>query len=193
MTAITATKKYELVLTPNQTPDGKSLYQVRALRNIECAGHQFFGIGSSARKWLADHLQHYTVRAGDLGGYVEGEHNLSQDGDSWVGSNATVRDDARVEGDAWIIDGLAKDRALLKGLALVERAVIQDRACIGGAAYVAPLQGMNGIPIIGGTKRVGGILRPAEGIHEGAHYGILGRVFRATPKAARGPTPRQIS
>ena len=38
------------------------------------------------------------VKAGELGGYIEKEENLSQYGNAWV------CDDARVYGDAWVCD-----------------------------------------------------------------------------------------
>ena len=41
-----------------------------------------------------------TVSAGDMGGYVEKEENLSNDGSSWVSGNAQVSGDAWVFGDA---------------------------------------------------------------------------------------------
>ena len=64
-------KKYELV---NQREDG--LWQVRALRD--------FGF----------------VMAGDLGGWIESEKNLSQDGYCWVYRSAKVYGDAKVYGEA---------------------------------------------------------------------------------------------
>lgn len=48
------------------------------------------------------------VKAGDKGGYVESEDNLSHDGDAWiydkahVAGNAKVRDNAQVSGDTEI-------------------------------------------------------------------------------------------
>ena len=42
------------------------------------------------------------VKAGDLGGWVEGVKNLSQDGDAWVSGNAWVFGNARVYGDAQV-------------------------------------------------------------------------------------------
>jgi len=41
-----------------------------------------------------------TVKAGDLGGLVSGEHNLSQDGSCWVFGEAWVSGKARVRGEA---------------------------------------------------------------------------------------------
>lgn len=71
--------KYELT---NETINhfGRSLYRIRAL------------------KYFAD------VKAGDLGGYIEKESNLSQDGDAWVRGNALVYGDARVCDSALVCD-----------------------------------------------------------------------------------------
>ena len=40
------------------------------------------------------------VEEGELGGYVEKEENLSNDGNAWVSGDAWVYGDARVSGDA---------------------------------------------------------------------------------------------
>ena len=45
-----------------------------------------------------------TVKPGDLGGWLEKESNLSQDGNAWVYGNAWVSDDARVYGNARVSD-----------------------------------------------------------------------------------------
>ena len=42
------------------------------------------------------------VNKGDLGGYIEKEKNLNQDGDAWVSGDAWVYGDAQVYGDAWV-------------------------------------------------------------------------------------------
>ena len=50
------------------------------------------------------------IHAGDFGGFIESERNLSQDGSCWVGRNAAVLDEASVSEDAyvgghcWVID-----------------------------------------------------------------------------------------
>ena len=43
-----------------------------------------------------------TVSAGDLGGYIQSEENLSRMDDAWVFDNAWVSDNARVFGNAWV-------------------------------------------------------------------------------------------
>ena len=42
------------------------------------------------------------VKAGDLGGYIEKEENLSHMGNAWVSGNAQVFGNARVSGNAWV-------------------------------------------------------------------------------------------
>ena len=67
-------KKYEL------TESHGTLWRIRALR----------------------YIPRYGVRPGDLGGWVEAENNLSQEGNCWVEENAKVSGDAWVYGDAHI-------------------------------------------------------------------------------------------
>ena len=67
-------KKYELT---EQHPD-TGLYCIKALRD--------FG----------------NVAKGDIGGWIEGEKNLSHEGDAWVFGNAWVYGNAEVYGNAWV-------------------------------------------------------------------------------------------
>jgi hypothetical protein len=68
--------KYELLEKDEET----GLFRIRALRDIPGAG----------------------VEAGDLGGFVGSEGNLSQEGDAWVYDCAQVYGAARVYGDALV-------------------------------------------------------------------------------------------
>jgi hypothetical protein len=43
------------------------------------------------------------VKAGDVGGWVEGEHNLSHDGDCWIYDDARVSEQACVRQDAVVM------------------------------------------------------------------------------------------
>ena len=70
-------KKYELT-TNTIVHNGRTLYQIKALMN--------FGI----------------IREGDLGGYIESEKNLSQEGSAWVSDDAWVGDNAWVRGNTSI-------------------------------------------------------------------------------------------
>ena len=68
-------KKFELT-TDSIKRNGVTLYRIKSLIDFE------------------------DVKAGDLGGYVEKEENLSQYGDALVRGNAEVSGDACVSGDA---------------------------------------------------------------------------------------------
>lgn len=72
------------------------------------------------------------VSAGELGGYIEKEGNLSQDGNAWVYDNAKVSGNARVSGNAWVYDN-----ACVSGNAKVSgNACVSDNACVSGNARV---------------------------------------------------------
>ena len=71
-------KKYELTNETKTLADGTVLHRIRALRDIPRFG----------------------VKAGDLGGLIEKENNLSQDGNAWVSGDACVSGDAEVSGNA---------------------------------------------------------------------------------------------
>lgn len=90
-------KKYELLENDQKKlllGDG-IVYRIRALRD--------FG----------------DVKAGDLGGYIAGEHNLSHDGYCWVYDEAIVHSNASVNDYAKV-----KDRARVGGNALLKHFVI---------------------------------------------------------------------
>jgi carbonic anhydrase/acetyltransferase-like protein (isoleucine patch superfamily) len=96
------------------------------------------------------------VKAGDIGGYVSGEHNLSHDGICWiyddakvygnarVFSNAKVCDNAQVFGNARVYDNAqvfciawVHGNALIYNDAKVfDDAVISDSACVYGNSRV---------------------------------------------------------
>ena len=105
------TKKYKLRKKHFVTlADGTKLYQIKALKN--------FG----------------NVIKGDLGGYVESEENLSQEGEAWVYNKAKVYGQARVFGDAWVF-GYARvyGRAWVYNNARVyNKAKVYDEAKVSG-------------------------------------------------------------
>ena len=115
-------------------------------------------------------VQGYHVKAGDLGGYVESEYNIDQDGNAWVDDNAIVSGNAIVSdnavisgnavvgGGAWVgdstrVSGLARvgDNAVISGNARVgSNAVVVGNARVGSNAVVI------GNAVINGLARVGG-------------------------------------
>ena len=62
-----------------------------------------YGVTLHRIKALID-IPNFGVKAGDLGGWIEKEENLSHDGDAWVMNEVKVYADARVYGDARICD-----------------------------------------------------------------------------------------
>ncbi len=94
-------KKYELT-DKTMEFEGHTLYRIRALKN--------FG----------------KVKAGDLGGWIESEENLSQDGDCWVYDEAKVYGKAHVFEDAKVF-GIAR---------VYENAKVYGNAQVFGSTWV---------------------------------------------------------
>ena len=109
-------KKYELTNETKTLADGTVLHRIRALRDIPRFG----------------------VKAGELGGFVEGENNLSQDGDAWVSGNAKVYgeakvlDNAKVFGKAWVSDNAGGSGSV----GVSGKAKVSGNACVYGNARV---------------------------------------------------------
>lgn len=61
---------------------------------IEVQGHKLFRIKAL--------MSFDDVEAGELGGFVESECNLSSEGDAWVYNNAQVFENAKVYGNAQV-------------------------------------------------------------------------------------------
>lgn len=82
-------------------------------------------------KALVD-IPRHGVKAGDVGGWLEYEENLSHDGDAWVSECGKVFDNAKVYGNA-LVSGLAeiRDNALI-----YDNAQIYSRAKICGNSQI---------------------------------------------------------
>ena len=102
-------KKYELT-NETRVIGGRLLHRIRALIDIP----------------------RYRVNAGDLGGFIGEESNLSHDGECWIGNNACVYDNAYVCSNAGIFDNAwIYDGAYVSG-----NAYIYDNACARGEAWI---------------------------------------------------------
>ena len=86
------------------------------------------------------------VKKGDLGGYVESESNLSQEGKCWVGGNAKVYENSKVFVNAKVL-GNAK---------VIENAWIYDNAEINGDAKICGNAYIHKNVIIKGNAEIGG-------------------------------------
>ena len=106
-------RKYEFT-GETMERSGRTLYRIRAVRD--------FG----------------EVKAGDLGGWIETESNLSNDGDAWVSGNAWVYGNAWVSGNAWVYgDAWVSGNAWVYGDARVSgNAEVYGDARVSGNAEV---------------------------------------------------------
>lgn len=102
-------KKYEILKDQAITRNGSTIYRIKALRN--------FG----------------DVKAGDIGGFIEKEENLSHEGPCWIYDDAMVYHNAKV-----------RDNATVRGYAhvynesqVLHNAVVEDRArvCNNGTVF----------------------------------------------------------
>ena len=126
-------KKYMLT-DETKVIDGRTLHRIKALKD-------FLG-----------------VKAGDLGGFVEREGNLSQEGSSWIYSNAKVFDNAQISGSAQICDeAQIYDNAIIYGSAWIgENAQVFDYAQIHGDAEVHGDVQIYGTALISGNAVIRG-------------------------------------
>lgn len=120
-------KKFELT-TDTKMVYGRKLFRIKALVS--------FG----------------NITAGDLGGYVEKEENLSHDGNAWVFGNAKVSDNAKVSGEAKV-----SGNAEVSGNAWVSgNAKVSGNAEVSGEARVFGNTLVSGEAKVFGEARVSG-------------------------------------
>lgn len=91
------------------------------------------------------------VHAGEYGGYVESEDNLSHLGNCWIYNEAAVMDSARIYDDSTVRDeavvcdyAIVTDRAKVLNRALVcedaaitDNSMVCDSACVTGSSYIS--------------------------------------------------------
>lgn len=107
-------KKFELIKNDYISLEGHTLYRIRALID--------FG----------------EVKTGDLGGYIEKEENLSQEGNAWIYDKACVFGNAKICRDAQVFDNaLVYDNAYISDNARVYgNAKVYGDACVYDNAWV---------------------------------------------------------
>lgn len=106
-------KKYELT-DESIVVNGVTVYRIKALKDFK-----------------------YALK-GELGGYIESEKNLSQEGDCWIEDDACVYDNATICGNAWIFDeAIVRDNAIISENAKIfGNTIISGNTKIGGDAKV---------------------------------------------------------
>lgn len=138
---------------------GRTLYEIKALKTISC-----------------------TVQIGDLGGWIEKEENLSQEGLCWLYNNAKVFDNAFVYGNAEVSesaivcddarvgdDVYINDNSCIYGKAqITDTAKVYDNACIYGNAKVF------GNSVIRGNAKISGFAKIKDNSEIKENANILG-------------------
>lgn len=125
-------KKYTISDAKHQfydNPSNKPVYRICATRDIE---------GSN-------------VKAGDWGGFIEEEENLSHDGDCWIDDDVIVSTGARVYGNARIYrHSIISEKARIYGNAIVDNSEIYNAKVFGKARITDAVVG-GGAIILGNT------------------------------------------
>ena len=114
-----------------------------------------------------------TVSAGDLGGYIQSEENLSRMDDAWVSDNAWVFGDARVSGDAWVFDDarvsgdawVSGDACVSGNSRVSDNAHVSDNAWVFGDAHVFDNARVFDNAWVSGDARVSGNSRVSGDAH----------------------------
>ena len=97
-----------------------------------------------------------------LGGWIQSEANLSQEGAAWVADEACVFGEARVSGDAQVSErarvygaAVVGDQAKIRGRSIVrDRAVVRDRVVVYGAAFIGDDAVLSGDAQVSGAATV---------------------------------------
>ena len=137
-------KKYELT-DETMKLDGATLHRIRAVKSFA------------------------NVKKRDLGGWVEKEENLSQDGNAWVYDdaqvcgnarvcgNAQIYYSARIGGNAWVYDDahVGGNAQVCDDARLYDKADVCGSARVSGAAQIYGEARVCGIADVCGSARVG--------------------------------------
>ena len=164
-------KKYELTDDVREVVGGDgfpaSLYRIKAIRDFECSGIQ--------------------IHTGDLGGYIEGEDNLSHEGSCWVFDDAKVFDSAKVYGDACVSESAEVSAyAEVYGQAIVsDQAVVSGYAKVYGEAKVFDMGYVIGHSDVSGDVGVSGTSTVVDSIASDSAY-ITGDSYISKGAIVRG-------
>lgn len=112
------------------------------------------------------------VKTGELGGYVESEENLSQNGDAWVYGNAMVYDGAFIIDDGKVFSNARVfNNARVGGNSIIANsAKVFDYARVIGDAFVADAAVVCGyVAIAGYTRVMGNAFVSGDKIISGCH------------------------
>ncbi len=144
-------KKYKLREDDTIVREGRTLYRIEALRNVG-----------------------FDVQEGDVGGYVEKEANLSQEGSCWLYQEACAYEDAHVEEKAMLYGrSTVRGKARLSGEAhLLDRAIVEGEAIVGSSVRLL------GHVVVGGRAEVQGRVILYAFVHVGESARVQGDAKR---------------
>ena len=155
-----ATKKYQIRKDLTKIVDGSIVYRIEALKDFSF------------------------IKKGSLGGWVESENNLSQEGICWVSDNAVIYGKAQVYANAKVWGkAFIHDNAKVGGCALIyDNAEIFEHAKVCGYAEINNNAKVYGSVIVNGYAEIGG---NAEVNTDSSYYAIKnmwssGRYFTYT-------------
>lgn len=113
------------------------------------------------------------VKAGDIGGFVHSEDNLSQEGDCWIYNNAAVyhhariEEDAKVRNEATVIgDSIIRGKSDIGRNALVEKkSIVEGTITIRGSVRVTSFAYLHGIGTLDGLEVYTGKITVLPGVN----------------------------
>lgn len=111
-------EKYQLTNKKKKTVFGEILYQIQAVRDFT----------------RADGVK---IKRGELGGFIQGIHNLSQKGLCWVDETSAVMRSAKITGDTLVFDeSLISDNAVLSEKSVSKNSKIFGKAVVSGQSQI---------------------------------------------------------
>ena len=159
-----AVRKYELTDQTKEV-DGRTLYQIRAVDDISLSGGR-------------------SIKAGQLGGFIEKEDNLSRNGSAWVDKDAVVYGDAKVQDNAYVGGAsVVKDSAIVKGDATVgvrsgshaDKSDIPERAEISGSIVLEGNDAIRGQAVLKDSAHVSGFAQISDHAIVGENAQVQGK------------------
>ena len=147
-------RKYELTNDTIETREGTVLRRIMAIVDLPHAG----------------------VRAGDFGGYLEAERNLSHTGQSWVGDRARVLGHARVEDDALVLNlaRVAGNAHIFEGAEVTHQARVDGFAAVRGTAQLRDWAGLSGGALLEGSAQMYGQAKASDSAVIGGEAEVYG-------------------
>jgi hypothetical protein len=116
------------------------------MRKFELTDHtlQLAGVGVLYRIRALIDIPRHGVKAGDMGGWVEREDNLSHEGEAWISDIACVFDNALIAGNA-LVSGKAH---VYGNVQIAGRAHVYGRAIVFGNVQIAGSARLSGFAVV---------------------------------------------